>query len=56
MPKSIRILAVAALLSLVAAPSLKAERMGGNPRPQVVAPSTSVLSAVQFAVLAYLGA
>ena len=56
MIKSVRILALAALLSLVAAPSLKAERMGGNPRPQVAQASLSTLQVIQYTVLAYLGA
>ena len=56
MQKIVRTLAAAAVLSLVVTPSLRAERMGGNPRPQAITTSSSVLSAVQFAVLAYLGA
>ena len=56
MPKSVRTLAAVALLSLVAAPSLKAERMGNVPRPNAITTSASVLSAVQYTVLAYLGA
>ena len=56
MRKSVRNLALISLLSLTAAPSLKAERMGGNPRPQAVTTASSGLSEVQVAVLAYLGA
>lgn len=57
MHKSVRTLALVAVLSLVAAPSMKAERMGGNPRPQAVSTTTvSALQVVQYTVLAYFGA
>ena len=56
MQKSIRTLAVAAILSFVAAPSLMANRMGCNPHPQVVVvPAVSTIQVVQYSVLAYFG-
>ena len=56
MQKIVRTVAVAAVLSLVATPSLCAERMGGNPRPQAVSAPVQLLSTVQFTFLAYFGA
>ncbi len=53
MQKSVRLFVLVAVLSLTAAPQLRAERMGTNPHPQIAA-----LSAVQiftYTVLSYLG-
>ena len=54
MIKSVRNFAIVAVLSLVTAPSLMANRMGCNPHPQAVQPS-AVVQVIQYGVLAYFG-
>ena len=54
MIKSVRTFAFVAVLALVAAPSMKAETMGCNPRPKsnVIMPTATVAAQV---ILAYFG-
>ena len=56
MIKSVRTFAFVAVLALVAAPSMKAETMGCNPRPKsnVIIP-VSPLQTFAYTVLAYFG-
>ncbi len=54
MKKSIRSVALVAVLALTASPAMYANRTGCDPHPQAVAQS-STLSLVAYAVLSYLG-
>jgi len=58
MIKSVRTIALAALLSLAFVPALSAENMGTNPKPgggDGTGDSVSVLQAVEYVILSYLG-
>jgi hypothetical protein len=56
MQKSFRLFALVAVLSLVAAPSLHAERTGTNPHPQVVSVvSPSAWDTIVYTVRSYFG-
>lgn len=54
MSKSFRSFIFVAVLAILAVPSLKAERTGCDPRPQVVATPVSQLAVVVYTVMSSL--
>jgi hypothetical protein len=52
---SVRSFALVAVLALIAVPSVKAERTGCNPHPQVVIAVPTVLQIITDTVVSYLG-
>ena len=55
MHKSVRNLALVALLSLATAPAMMANPTGCDPKPKKPTGNTSVMQALQYTVLAYFG-
>ena len=55
MQKSVRLFALAAVLSLSVAPSLHAEQMGTNPHPQVAHSTSGVWGSFLSSVRGYFG-
>ena len=56
MPNSIRNFALVAVLSLIAAPTMRAERFGTNPHPSIASPAMpTTLETLAYTVSIYMG-